>query len=782
MSCGAIRSWTFSGLVGAFLDLGIAYLLLWASSLAYFASKFLGFFGLCLPCPCKGLLGNSSDGPCLQRALVDYPSKKTSLVQLSVKNKFPFYGIWSDDPNSQFNAELVDERNRKDRHIDLEGEVACSSLFETAKDIDGRGSVERNGGGFEFGMGKLPALKGSFSFKRKGAAGQRNRLGLRHRHKGRAVDHGKSWLVLSHDRFCLDAKDGSQTSASVCKLETDITEEGSSAPVNSGDDGFSHGWAAPVDISLRESPHGLGTNESVYEVKSVEKEASSGEEFRSTNQRELGFDGNQTNTVRVLEQALEEEYAARAALYLELEKERCAAASATDEAMAMILRLQEEKALIEMEARQYQRMTEEKSAYDAEEMNILKEILLRREREKHFLDKEVEAYRQMMLGNDQLDADMAATQAQGISSFLYSSEDPMLILEQINKSVCEKEKATNTKYEVPSLDLQNRALASGKELPYPGLDENADYLKQRNIVRQPSIDKHPKFQSCDEFHEMTQFPMNENPLTQEGEFHKLEAQSKLTKSSSPHGFVGSIDSVGEGQEQSDEVSLPQRSATKTIGVCNEGRTLIAHNVDNMDMCGTYKDQKDKFSPSSVCDSEPRVHDIRVIDDESSMSNEGSVKKSEQLSRNFPLKLRRSESDLEIRSRSDTTSGLPPKVPSRGKPSASDLQRNSMSPIELRRNSMSSIDYERLKIDSEVEWLQERLRIVQEGRDKLNFSMGHKEREKVQFQLLDNIASQLREIQQLTQPVNTVRQASLPPPSSKVMSKKRCWRSTSLGGR
>ena len=83
----------------------------------------------------------------------------------------------------------------------------------------------------------------------------------------------------------------------------------------------------------------------------------------------------------------------RSALYAELEKERSAAASAADEAMAMILRLQEEKASVEMEARQYQRMIEAKAAYDAEEMEILKEILLRREREKHFLENEVEAYR-----------------------------------------------------------------------------------------------------------------------------------------------------------------------------------------------------------------------------------------------------------------------------------------------------------------------------------------------------------------------------------------------------
>ncbi|GMP55626.1 hypothetical protein CsSME_00020389 [Camellia sinensis var. sinensis] len=104
--------------------------------------------------------------------------------------------------------------------------------------------------------------------------------------------------------------------------------------------------------------------------------------------------------MKVMRKMHSEEHAARAALYLELEKERSAAATAADEAMAIIPRLQDEKASIEMEAWQYQRIIEEKSAYDAVEMSICKEILLRRQKEKHFLEREVEAYRQMIhIGN-----------------------------------------------------------------------------------------------------------------------------------------------------------------------------------------------------------------------------------------------------------------------------------------------------------------------------------------------------------------------------------------------
>lgn len=61
-----------------------------------------------------------------------------------------------------------------------------------------------------------------------------------------------------------------------------------------------------------------------------------------------------------------------------------------------------DKASVEMEARQHQRIIEETSAYDGEEMDIVQEILMRREKEKLFLEREVEAYRVMVSqGNEQ---------------------------------------------------------------------------------------------------------------------------------------------------------------------------------------------------------------------------------------------------------------------------------------------------------------------------------------------------------------------------------------------
>ncbi|KAM0940227.1 putative GTD-binding domain-containing protein [Dioscorea sansibarensis] len=95
--------------------------------------------------------------------------------------------------------------------------------------------------------------------------------------------------------------------------------------------------------------------------------------------------------INKLRKALEEEQDACAALYVELEKDRSAAETAADEAMSMILKLQEEKAELEMEARQNERMVEEKNAYIEQEMELLKEIIVEREKEKLALEKELES-------------------------------------------------------------------------------------------------------------------------------------------------------------------------------------------------------------------------------------------------------------------------------------------------------------------------------------------------------------------------------------------------------
>ncbi|GER33778.1 hypothetical protein STAS_09912 [Striga asiatica] len=84
-------------------------------------------------------------------------------------------------------------------------------------------------------------------------------------------------------------------------------------------------------------------------------------------------------------------------LISELEEERNASSSAASEAMSMILRLQREKAEIQMEARQFKRFAEEKMAHDQQETLALEDLLYKREQAIQSLTCEVEAYKHRMM-------------------------------------------------------------------------------------------------------------------------------------------------------------------------------------------------------------------------------------------------------------------------------------------------------------------------------------------------------------------------------------------------
>ncbi|KAF5459345.1 hypothetical protein F2P56_023300 [Juglans regia] len=80
-------------------------------------------------------------------------------------------------------------------------------------------------------------------------------------------------------------------------------------------------------------------------------------------------------------------------LYKELEEERNASEIAANQAMAMITRLQEEKAALHMEALQYLRMMEEQAEYDVEALEKANDLLAEKEKEIQDLEAEVEFYR-----------------------------------------------------------------------------------------------------------------------------------------------------------------------------------------------------------------------------------------------------------------------------------------------------------------------------------------------------------------------------------------------------
>ncbi|KAG7961594.1 hypothetical protein I3843_09G024600 [Carya illinoinensis] len=84
-------------------------------------------------------------------------------------------------------------------------------------------------------------------------------------------------------------------------------------------------------------------------------------------------------------------------LHTELEEERNASSSAANEAMSMILRLQREKAEIQMEARQFKRFAEEKMAHDQQELVAMEDLLYKREQAIQSFTCEVQAYKHRLM-------------------------------------------------------------------------------------------------------------------------------------------------------------------------------------------------------------------------------------------------------------------------------------------------------------------------------------------------------------------------------------------------
>ncbi|KAL0435644.1 UNVERIFIED_CONTAM: putative myosin-binding protein 4 [Sesamum radiatum] len=101
--------------------------------------------------------------------------------------------------------------------------------------------------------------------------------------------------------------------------------------------------------------------------------------------------------VDILKRQIEHDRNIINSLYKELEEERNAAAIAANQAMAMITRLQEEKATLHMEALHYLRMMDEQAEYDMEALERANELLAERERELQDMEIELDFYRSNLL-------------------------------------------------------------------------------------------------------------------------------------------------------------------------------------------------------------------------------------------------------------------------------------------------------------------------------------------------------------------------------------------------
>lgn len=104
-------------------------------------------------------------------------------------------------------------------------------------------------------------------------------------------------------------------------------------------------------------------------------------------------EGGESSKVDQLKQQVEDDKKLLSDLYKELEEERNASTIAANQAMAMITRLQEEKAAFQMEALQNLRMMEEQAEYDMEALHKTDDLLVEKEKEIQDLEAELEFYR-----------------------------------------------------------------------------------------------------------------------------------------------------------------------------------------------------------------------------------------------------------------------------------------------------------------------------------------------------------------------------------------------------
>lgn len=681
MAFRAVHSWTLADLIFAFRDLAIAYVLLCGSAYAFLLSKFLSAFGFYLPCPCTGLFGYQNNDLCLHKLLIDWPKSKIYYVQALMKSRFPFDLIWFADQSSDLHVEGVRDKKRENGVIELKGEGCSTSL---------------SGPRFSSCVGG----ESGYDAKEKKVTNQKYKPGIRRRRRA-TIGYGRFLSALSANStrsIGLAAPLSSHDSGG--EMGSQIS--GNLGPASGTEDGLLGDGHGPIVIDHGKRVHSSFELNGLYDKgKGIRNDPSFVKNMACNAEDVSDSVGN--DAIKMLEQSLEEEKTALAALYQELEKERAAAASAADEAMAMIMRLQEDKASIEMETRQYQRMIEEKFAYDDEEMDILKEILVRKELENHYLEKKLEAYQLMNIsGKEQLDESNQMNSTGKRPSLSFDSDENLSLLpEQMVKSKTIFQKEVKTNATCSSNDEESHTLAFGKEM-MPECKESAS-----------------------------------DSSTSEGVKEKTQR------------YVSVVSQTCGGME---EEMGKDRNHLNQVGSCMH---------------------------SPMLDTELTVYDVHVVDDETTVWKEGGGKESGPLSS--------APSDFEVWTTSEL-SDCPRTSMTEIEPNGrgSHLDTTSSSPglgdsqcktldIDPQRSSSSAVNSERFKIDSEVEWLRERLRTVQEKKDKLTFPAEHNERVNAQLKLVEEIISQLRETYQLREPV---RQASLPPLSSKVSLKKRSCRSVS----
>ncbi|KAF8086528.1 hypothetical protein N665_0622s0021 [Sinapis alba] len=204
--------------------------------------------------------------------------------------------------------------------------------------------------------------------------------------------NGYSSVAKSHSSHEVDDVDNEDTEPLTSNNATGSAAEEHSSKEEHEDD---HEETEPLTSpKLSSQEHTDRDSSKVTETQSTSNEtpelkhSASVESFAS-----IRSDIEGESLVDLLKQQLEYDRKCLRELSKELEEERNASAIATNEAMAMITRLQEEKAALQMEALQYLRMMDEQAEHDVDALERANDVLADREKEIQDLEMELEYYR-----------------------------------------------------------------------------------------------------------------------------------------------------------------------------------------------------------------------------------------------------------------------------------------------------------------------------------------------------------------------------------------------------
>lgn len=243
----------------------------------------------------------------------------------------------------------------------------------------------------------------------------------------------------------------------------------------------------------------------------------------------------------------------------ELEEERNSASTAANEAMSMILRLQREKAEVQMEARQFKRFAEEKMTHDQEELMSLEDLLYKREQIIQSLTCEVQAYKHRMMSFGYTEDEVEGDQYDDIPPYEYP---PLKCNVMYNGMDADNDDTDIEKYafgETPNdrlRSLENRISQMEKTPTYSQVDGDfiGKNVTEKVIVGQsPNLTSHArKFSSdsatfggmCKEIGSEfpTESPKNNNKYKKDY-FSQPEDNSNLKK----------VDNASEGDDTSDRI-------------------------------------------------------------------------------------------------------------------------------------------------------------------------------------------------------------------------------------